>query len=155
MRRLGLDARSLSVSAMVLNRRARTLMEETSWKPTERQMLRCAKHGGYMVQIDLSDAPDGRFAGHIVAVVADTMLVDGAAGQFSRPRKKMAVPPVVDAPVSADFLAGETDLVQISIQGALMIYSARPDDRRHEGTPGFSASPHNVEAVEAILEDMR
>jgi hypothetical protein len=144
MRRLHVEARALSVNTMLMNRTWGRLMQATRWQ-----------RGGHSVGIDFTDRPDNGFPGHIVAIVAESTLIDGASGQFSRPHKDLYVPPVMTVPAPERFLKGDTDVLQMNDQGSVMIYSARLDDDRHEGTPGFDASPHNLAAVAKIVEDMK
>jgi hypothetical protein len=155
MRRLHVEARALSVNTMLMNRTWGRLMQATRWQPTKAQMDECARRGGHSVGIDFTDRPDNGFPGHIVAIVAESTLIDGASGQFSRPHKDLYVPPVMTVPAPERFLKGDTDVLQMNDQGSVMIYSARLDDDRHEGTPGFDASPHNLAAVAKIVEDMK
>ena len=155
MRRVNVEARALSVNTILMNRAWGQLMKATRWQPTQEQMDECAKRGGHSVGIDFVDRPDNGFPGHVVAIVAESTLIDGASGQFSRPQKDLYVPPVMWVPAPAEFLTGDMNVLQMNDQGSVLIYSARPDDDRHEGTPGFDASPHNLEAVDAIVEDMK
>lgn len=156
MRRLHVEARALSVNTMLMNRAWGKMMERTRWRPTQAQQDECARRGGHSLGIDFNETPGGnRFAGHVVAIVAESVLIDGAAGQFSRPAKDLYVPPVMWVPAPAGFLMGDTNVLQMNDQGSVLIYHARPDDDRHERTDGFDRSPHNLDAVRAIVEDMK
>jgi hypothetical protein len=93
---------AVPVSVFIFNRNMATLLRDGVVIPTEMEQRRklLDKHGAWSVGITKRSAtvgstvPEGRFGGHLVLRVMNT-LVDGSLQQANRPQHKIVLPPLI------------------------------------------------------------
>jgi hypothetical protein len=97
-RALGLKAEPQSVVGEVFNPAMARWLDEHSWDPpnTRAEQERLAKIGGRFLVVGYEDHPDahkedGRWNGHLVAVVEGQWMFDLTFDQFHRPQKSIPV----------------------------------------------------------------
>lgn len=109
---------------------------------------------GIDTRAERTDARRNAWGGHLVALVQDEWIVDGASIQFNRPEKGIVFPDVFVGHVERAFTRGRLPAVFSSAEGACVNYRARLDDRSYQTCAGFLATPENTAAAEEIARRM-
>lgn len=99
--------------------------------------------------------PPGYWAGHLVAFVADRVLVDPSADQASRPYDSISVPGVLVAPVDARFVAGIRGLILRTSDGCGILYECSPSERSYRSAPFWKSTPTSRRVCREIIAAMR
>src|SRR5262249_43169019 len=100
------------------------------------------------------DDEPGRWAGHLAAVLANRVLIDLTLTQASRPGHGIELPEVILVPVNEGFLAAESSLAG-KLNGCLVIYQARPDDRSFERSSDWRSRKRRDAIVGAAIRRLK
>jgi hypothetical protein len=141
-RKLGVRARPLSVRAMALNAKFLEGLGKPG-DPVENTP------GAWGVGIETRPgvgSPTG-WAGHLVTLVENHILVDGSARQFTRPHVDIVLPSVLVGEWSKKGRA-YYDLAH----GGVIEYRARPRDLSFQAQPGFRPHEENLKLAQEIYE---
>jgi hypothetical protein len=149
-----LPARPLTVEAWVCNppMHERIIREgmptpeeaEASWFP----------EGCYSLCVGTGEKEKGKWAGHLVAVLADRVLMDLTLDQANRPDYGIVLPMPVVAPVPRAFLDGEGALSGL-VGGCRVAYTARPGDRSFEHSNDWKSRKRRTDLVGAAIRRLK
>lgn len=145
--KLGVKAGAASVRMAAANR------EYLQWMQRDFQDEAAARAAGaWSVAIDVDNISNivNGWAGHLVAIVEGTTLLDSSAGQVSRPEKKIAVPQLVVTP----WTPGEESQVTLP-EGGLLAYDERASDKSFLEQPGFRGHDLNRDVARLILTKVK
>lgn len=117
-------------------------------------------HGAWAVGIDTrasaTDSSRNAWAGHLVGIVENRLLVDPNAGQFSRPQKNLLVPEIVVLPCERKFYSkGKGRVVFTAPDETTAMYMPRKDDTSYRDVSGWQRSPWNAECARDIINTMK
>ena len=93
----------------------------------------------------------GGWPGHLVALVDNRWLVDGSAGQFSRPEKNILVPWIF----LGELPKGNRTACYTLEDGSSLQYRTRPYDTSFQKMPGFQQHEQNRLVAEEIMENLK
>lgn len=155
MKRFSLSAQPTSVIATAMNGVYADRVRNMGREPTKVDVEEWIRIGGWAVGIDTQAAEDGKWAGHLVAVVGKDWLVDAASGQFSRPDRNLTVPDVFAGAVGPRWLKGKEGANFQGPDGSVLCYRVREGDSSWVKQPGWQASTHNLQAADEIVKSMR
>lgn len=158
MRAFNVRAAAISVGMMAYNREYFAKLTKHGDLPDRALLDTWIAEGAWGLAIDTTpertDRERNAWGGHLVAIVQDAWLVDGASMQFNRPEKGISFPEVFVARATADFLKGRKAACFKSKEGALLTYRARLDDQSWEALDGYQLSGHNVDVIVEIVNRM-
>lgn len=152
----GVKAFPMTVEAFVFNRKFEQLVSKHGRFPANRAELLdwTDRQGGWSLGVGLGGDPEPKkWPGHLVAIVDRAVLIDCSLDQASRPHKGIAIPPIVDAPVTEDFIAGREPIVG-RIGPLVSKYQARPMDVSYRRTPDWTEPVRLHRTLDPIVEEM-
>lgn len=159
LRAFGIRTRPVSVDALVMNATFRARLEALGRWPTEAELDEWVAAGGWAVGFDVdphaTDATKNVWAGHLIAVAQQQLLVDSAALSMHRPERGIEVPDIFVGAVRKPFLVGARHAVYESGAGGLLSYRARLTDVSWRDQSGFQPHPDNARVVREIVARMR
>lgn len=148
LRRATVPSEALLVDVVAMNRAYAEATKRLGRVPETRAE---AGPSAWSVMVDsdprLDDAD--RFGGHCVVLADGHVLLDASAAQMRRPKHRIETR-AVWCEVDRFWRMGAANVVLSLPKGGLLMYRARPQDRRHVGTLGYSDTEHNIEAADAI-----
>jgi hypothetical protein len=107
-----------AMSERILREGMPTLAEaERDWFP----------NGCYSLAAGIGAPESGKWPGHLVAILADKVLIDLTLDQANRPQHDIVLPMPLVAPLPPDFLAEDGQMAG-QVNGCRVVYEARPSD---------------------------
>ena len=88
-------------------------------------------HGCYSIAVGVGDREPGKWPGHLVANLADKVLIDLTLDQADRPQHDIVLPMPIIAPFPPEFLTEDGQMAGM-VNGCRVVYEARPADRSFE-----------------------
>jgi hypothetical protein len=150
-----LDARPLSVTVSVFNPTMTERIDREGMPTPEDAERDWFQSGCHSIGIGLGDDDQpGRWAGHLVANLADRVLIDLTLPQANRPAHGIDLPEVILAPIEEGFLQARHALAA-TLNGCLVIYQARPGDRSFERSPDWRSKKRRDSIVGAAIRRLK
>lgn len=155
LRRFGIEARPVSVQLTAANKIwLEKLQANGGWPNGKAESDAWAAEGGYALAVGrMSPETELKWNGHLVAAACG-LLVDVAAGQFSRPQHKIEIPQVFLSETKPGWLDGKA-IFLYGPHGAVLSYKAHPEDETFRECPGFRPSETNLKVARWIEDAMR
>jgi hypothetical protein len=149
-----LTARPLSVIATVFNP-AMSGRIEREGMPTLKEAERdWFPHGCYSLAVGSGDPEPGKWPGHLVANLADRVLIDLTLDQADRPQHGIVLPMPILAPFPSEFLTEDGQMAGL-VNGCRVVYEARPDDRSFERSNDWRSRKRRDAVVAAAVRRLK
>ncbi len=149
-----LTARPLSVVATVYNPAMSERILRDGMPTLEEAERDWFPNGCYALAVGAGDPQPGKWAGHLVANLADRVLLDLTLDQANRPQHQIVLPPFLLAPLDWEFLQGEAYLAGTG-NGCRIVYETRPDDRSFERSNDWRSKKRRAEVVGAAIRRLK
>lgn len=156
-RALGIPARPCTCRVSIFNRAYvdRSQREGRIPQGLEETRAWCADGVSWAVGVGYgADSGEGGWPGHLMAVVAGSVLVDASIEQANRPQKDIVLPPVLAVPAPADFLLERSRFYLHSTDGGLVIYEPLAD-RSWRRAPDWVHRDRHERAIERIVDALK
>lgn len=151
--KFGIRVEPVSVYVVAVNKAYKDFTKELGDLPTVEQ-LQADPREPWAIGVDTQNVArtDG-WPGHLVAIVEGRFIVDAAAGQYSRPQRKIHIPNVVMAPAPARFTRRGVISLPLPEDGQLE-YKARKGDLSYENVAGFQRHAANLSVAARIVASL-
>jgi hypothetical protein len=152
----GLRAKPMVARMKVCNRAMAHCIEQGLITDAD-SLERCSEqYGAHALGIGFSNEPmpPGYWAGHLVAVVERSVLVDASADQASRSVQSIVLPGVVAETITRRFEAGLEPLVLRHRDGGVVQYHPSPRERSYRGALDWRESSISRFIVKEIVTAM-
>ncbi len=147
---LHMKLRPLAVQIEIANP---AIVAQGRWPADQEEYRRWqTEYGAWWVSLGDPAAEGPGWSGHLVAVVYGTAVIDLSLPQASRPAKGIVLPAVLFE-AGPGFLEGQAR--DLGVNGSLLVYRARPDDRSYASAPDWQDARRRAPAVRAIRDRMR
>jgi hypothetical protein len=119
-----LTARPLSVIATVFNPAMSERIDREGLPTLEEAERDWFPHGCYCLAVGVGDPQPGKWPGHLVANLAEKVLIDLTLDQADRPQYGILLPMPIVAPFPPEFLTEDGQMVGM-VNGCRVVYEAR------------------------------
>jgi hypothetical protein len=149
-----LTARPLSVIATVFNPAMSERIEREGMPTLEQAEADWFPKGCYSLAVGLGENEPGKWPGHLVAALADRVLMDLTLDQADRPHQGIVLPVPVVAPFPAEFLTGEGEISGL-VGNCRVVYQARPEDRSFQRSRDWTVKKRRNHIVGAAIRRLK
>ncbi len=111
-------------------------------------------NGCYALAVGAGDPEPGKWAGHLVANLADQVLIDLTLDQADRPQHGIVLPMPIIAPFPPEFLTEDGQLAGL-VNGCRVVYEARPSDRSFEHSNDWRSRKRRDAVVGAAIRRLK
>jgi hypothetical protein len=149
-----LTARPLSVIATVFNPAMSGRIEHKGMPTLEEAERDWFPHGCYSLAVGVGDPEPGKWPGHLVANLADRLLIDLTLDQADRPRHDIVLPVPILAPFPPKFLTEDGQMAGM-VNGCRVVYEARPSDHSFERSNDWRSRKRRDAVVGAAIRRLK
>jgi hypothetical protein len=149
-----LNARPLSVIATVFNPAMSERIEREGMPTLEKAERDWFPCGCYSLAVGVGDPEPGKWPGHLVANLADQVLIDLTLDQADRPQHDIVLPMPIMAPLPAEFLT-EGGQMAGKVNGCRVVYEARPGDRSFERSNDWKNRKRRADVVGVAIRRLK
>lgn len=149
-----LTVRPLSVIATVYNPAMSERILREGMPTVEEAERDWFPNGCYALAVGAGDPEPGKWAGHLVANLADQVLIDLTLDQANRSQHDIVLPMPIIAPFPPEFLT-EDGQMDGTVNGCRVVYEARPDDRSFERSNDWKSKKRRTNVVGAAIRRLK
>lgn len=149
-----LTARPLSVIATVFNPAMSGRIEREGMPTLEEAERDWFPNGCYSLAVGIGDPEPGKWPGHLVANLADKVLIDLTLDQADRPQHGIVLPMPVVAPFPPELLTEDGQMAGM-VNGCRVVYEARPADRSFERSNDWRSRKRHDAVVGAAIRRLK
>lgn len=152
---VGVRARPINTRYTALNRKYIALVEKHGRYPESVDELHewTDKLGAWSLSTDVGNH-DGGFGGHLIALVAEHVMLDLSASQAARPAKGIHIPGPVIGAVPRPWPVGAIAPVELD-QGGFLMYERVADDPVYRDAPDWKDPLRRDNVTAAFVEAIR